>query len=129
MTDILVTLFVFGVNTIVASLVLTLAFKIFDDSLRGEYLKEAFFASLRYNAIVNGAYLLVALIGMIAGSVGSVVLVGFLSFLVWIGSIVLMAKMFAFGLKELIVMYTILSLVGLGIVSLAETLNWGFSFG
>ena len=49
--------------------------------------------------------------------------------LVWIGSIVLMAKMFAFGLKQLIVMYCILFLGCLGIVSLAETLNWGFSFG
>ena len=66
------------------------------------------------------------IIGMVAGSVE---LIGFLSLLVSIGSIVLMAKMFALGAKELIVMYCILFLVSLGIVSLAETLNWGFSFG
>ena len=126
MVEILVSLGVFTINTFVGALVLTLAFKIFDDTLRGEYLKEAFWAWLRYNAIVNGAYFVAGLIGMIAGSVG---LVGLLSLLVMIGSVVLMAKMFAFGLKELIVMYIILCLVNLGIVSFAETLNCGFSFG
>ena len=126
MVEIFVALCVFVINTIVGALVLTLAFKLFDDSLRGQYLKEAFFASLRYNALVNGALFLVGVIGMVAGSVE---LIGFLSLLVSIGSIVLMAKMFALGLKELIVMYCILFLVSLGIVSLAVTLNWGFSFG
>ena len=126
MVEIFVALCVFVFNTIVGALVLTLAFKLFDDSLRGQYLKEAFFASLRYNALVNGALFLVGVIGMVAGSVE---LIGFLSLLVSIGSIVLMAKMFALGLKELIVMYCILFLVSLGIVTLAETLNWGFSFG
>lgn len=126
MLEILIGLCVLAINTVIGAMVLTLAFKIFDDTLRGEYLKEAFFAALRYTAIVNGALFLVSLIGML---VGSIELVGFLSLVVTVGSVVLMAKMFALGLIELIVMYIILFFVGLGIVSLAETLNWGFLLG
>lgn len=126
MVEILIGLCVLAINTVTGAMVLTLAFRIFDDTLRGQYLKEAFFASLRYTAIVNGALFLVSLMGIL---VGSIELVGFLSLVVTVGSVVLMAKMFALGLFELIVMYIILFLVSLGITAFAETLNWGFSFG
>ena len=64
MTEVLVSLVVFCINRSSGALLLTVVFKIFDDTLRGEYLKEAFLASLRYTAIVNGAAFLVYVIGM-----------------------------------------------------------------
>ena len=124
MTEVLVGLGMFCINMFSGALVLTIAFKIFDDTLRGQYLKEAFLASLRYNAIVNGALFLVFVIGMVVDSAG---LTSFLGCIVSIGSVVLMAKMFELGLKEVIVMYIILWFVGFGIIVMAATAIWGVS--
>ena len=68
MTEVLVLLVVFCINMFSGALLLTVVFKLFDDTLRGEYLKEAFLASLRYTAIVNGAAFLVYVIGMLVVS-------------------------------------------------------------
>ena len=45
MTEVLVSLVVFCINRSSGALLLTVVFKIFDDTLRGEYLREAFLAS------------------------------------------------------------------------------------
>ena len=68
MTEVLVSLVVFCINMFSGALLLTVVFKLFDDTLRGEYLKEAFLASLRYTAIVNRAAFLVYVIGILVVS-------------------------------------------------------------
>ena len=112
MTEVLVLLVVFCINMFSGALLLTVVFKLFDDTLRGEYLKEAFLASLRYTAIVNGAAFLVYVIGMLVVSPALTLCLGLAL------SIVLMAKMFALGLKELFVISFLLWLVGYGIIGI-----------
>jgi len=115
MTEVLVLLVVFCINMFSGALLLTVVFKLFDDTLRGEYLKEAFLASLRYTAIVNGAAFLVYVIGMLVVSPALTLCLGLA---LSIGSMVLMAKMFALGLKELFVISFLLWLVGYGIIGI-----------
>ncbi|MCH2362692.1 MAG: hypothetical protein MK329_16695 [Pirellulales bacterium] len=115
MTEVLVSLVVFCINMFSGALLLTVVFKLFDDTLRGEYLKEAFLASLRYTAIVNGAAFLVYVIGMLVVSPALTLCLGLA---LSIGSMVLMAKMFALGLKELFVISFLLWLVGYGIIGI-----------
>ena len=115
MTEVLVLLVVFCINMFSGALLLTVVFKLFDDTLRGEYLKEAFLASLRYTAIVNGAAFLVYVIGMFVVSPALTLCLGLA---LSIGSMVLMAKMFALGLKELFVISFLLWLVGYGIIGI-----------
>ena len=115
MTEVLVLLVVFCINMFSGALLLTVVFKLFDDTLRGEYLKEAFLASLRYNAIVNGAAFLVYVIGMLVVSPALTLCLGLA---LSIGSMVLMAKMFALGLKELFVISFLMWLVGYGIIGI-----------
>ena len=115
MTEVLVLLVVFCINMFSGALLLTVVFKLFDDTLRGEYLKEAFLASLRYTAIVNRAAFLVYVIGMLVVSPALTLCLGLA---LSIGSMVLMAKMFALGLKELFVISFLLWLVGYGIIGI-----------
>jgi len=115
MTEVLVLLVVFCINMFSGALLLTVVFKLFDDTLRGEYLKEAFLASLRYTAIVNGAAFLVYVIGMLVVSPALTLCLGLA---LSIGSMVLMAKMFALGLKELFVISFLMWLVGYGIIGI-----------
>ena len=115
MTEVLVLLVVFCINMFSGALLLTVVFKLFDDTLRGEYLKEAFLASLRYTAIVNGAAFLVYVIGMLVVSPALTLCLGLA---LSIGSMVLMAKMFALGLKDLFVISFLLWLVGYGIIGI-----------
>ena len=115
MTEVLVLLVVFCINMFSGALLLPVVFKLFDDTLRGEYFKEAFLASLRYNAIVNGAAFLVYVIGMLVVSPALTLCLGLA---LSIGSMVLMAKMFALGLKELFVISFLLWLVGYGIIGI-----------
>ena len=115
MTEVLVSLVVFCINMFSGALLLTVVFKLFDDTLRGEYLKEAFLASLRYTAIVNGAAFLVYVTGMLVVSPALTLCLGLA---LSIGSMVLMAKMFALGIKELFVISFLLWLVGYGIIGI-----------
>ena len=115
MTEVLVLLVVFCINMFSGALLLTVVFKLFDDTLRGEYLKEAFLASLRYTAIVNGAAFLVYVTGMLVVSPALTLCLGLA---LSIGSMVLMAKMFALGIKELFVISFLLWLVGYGIIGI-----------
>ena len=115
MTEVLVLLVVFCINMFSGALLLTVVFKLFDDTLRGEYLKEAFLASLRYTAIVNGAAFLVYVTGMLVVSPALTLCLGLA---LSIGSMVLMAKMFALGLKELFVISFLMWLVGYGIIGI-----------
>ena len=115
MTEVLVLLVVFCINMFSGALLLTVVFKLFDDTLRGEYLKEAFLASLRYTAIVNRAAFLVYVIGILVVSPALTLCLGLA---LSIGSMVLMAKMFALGLKELFVISFLLWLVGYGIIGI-----------
>ncbi len=115
MTEVLVLLVVFCINMFSGALLLTVVFKLFDDTLRGEYLKEAFLASLRYTAIVNGAAFLVYVTRMLVVSPALTLCLGLA---LSIGSMVLMAKMFALGLKELFVISFLMWLVGYGIIGI-----------